>query len=120
MILRLRSEEAAGVCRIQAEGEIRSIEEPRDPHDLEELLGPQCYRRRILLDLEDAARIDSSGVSWLAHCHRRCRAAGGMLVLHSVPPATLAVLRLLGMDQQFNLAADERAARALTLGGLPA
>ena len=119
MILRLRSEEAAGVCRIRAEGEIRSVEEPRDPHLIEELLGPSCYRRKILLDLEEAAHIDSSGVSWLVHFHRRCRSAGGMLVLHSVPPAILAVLRLLGMDQQFHLAADERAACALALGGLP-
>ena len=117
MKLRLRSEEAAGVCRIRAEGEIRSVEEPRDPRDIEDLLGPSCYRRKILLDLEDAAHIDSSGVSWLVHFHRRCRAAGGVLILHSVPPAILAVLKLLGMVQQFHLAADERAALALAMGG---
>jgi anti-sigma B factor antagonist len=119
MNLRLRSEEAAGVCQIRAEGEIRSVEEPRDPRHIEELLGPQGYRRKILLDLQDAAHIDSSGVSWLVHFHRRCRAAGGMLVLHSVPPAILAILKLLGMEQSLNLAADERAARAVALGGLP-
>ena len=54
MKLRLCSEEAAGVCQIRAEGEIRSVEEPRDLRDFEELLGPQCYRRKILLDLQDA------------------------------------------------------------------
>ncbi len=117
MKLRLRSEEAGGVCRIRAEGEIRSVEEPRDPRDLQELLGPACYRRKVLLDLQDAPHIDSSGVSWLVHIHKGCRAAGGMLILHSAPPAVLAVLRLLGMDRRLHLAADERAARALAAGG---
>ncbi len=119
MNLSLCSEEAAGVCRIRAEGEIRSVEEPRDPRELEELLGPQGHRRKILLDLQEASHIDSSGVSWLVHFHRRCRAAGGVLVLHSVPPAILAVIKLLGMDRTLNLAADEPAARALALGGQP-
>jgi anti-anti-sigma factor len=117
MKLRLRSEEPAGVCRIRAEGEIRSVEEPRDPRDIEDLLGPQCYRRKILLDLQDAAHIDSSGVSWLVHLHKGCRAAGGMLILHSAPPAVMAVLKLLGMEHYFNLAADERAALGLAQGG---
>ena len=119
MNLRLRSEDPAGVCRIRAEGEIRSVEEPRDSRDLEALLGHHCHRRKILLDLQDAPHIDSSGVSWLIHLHSRCRAAGGLLVLHSVPPAILAALKLLGVDRSFNLVADERAAHALVLGGQP-
>jgi anti-anti-sigma factor len=117
MKLRLRSEEAAGVCLIRADGGIRSVEEPQDPRDLEELLGPSCYRRKILLDLQDAPQIDSSGVSWLVHLHKSCRAAGGMLILHSVPPAVMAVLKLLGMEHYFNLAANERAALGLAQGG---
>jgi anti-anti-sigma factor len=119
MKLRLRSEEAAGVCQIRAEGEIRSVEEPRNPREIEELLGPQCHRRKILLDLQDAAHIDSSGVSWLVHIHKSCRAAGGMLILHSVPPTVMAVFKLLGMEHYFNLVADERAALALAQGGKP-
>ena len=112
MIIRLRSEEAAGVCRIRAEGEIRSVVEPRDLRYIEEILGPRCYRRKILLDLEDAPHIDSSGVSWLVNFHKSSQTAGGMLVLHSAPPAVMAVLKLLGMHQYFNLVADERAALA--------
>jgi anti-anti-sigma factor len=119
MKLRLRSEEAAGICQIRAEGEIRSVEEPRDLRDIEEMLGPQCYRRKILLDLQHAPHIDSSGVSWLVHFHKSSQSAGGILILYSVPPGVMAVLKLLGMQQYFNLAADERAARALALGGKP-
>jgi anti-anti-sigma factor len=117
MLIRLRCEEAAGVCRIRAEGEIRSVEEPRDLRNIEEILGPRCYRRKILLDLEDAPHIDSSGVSWLVNLHKTSEKAGGMLVLHSVSPGVVAVLKLLGMHQYFNLVADERT--ALAQGGKP-
>jgi anti-anti-sigma factor len=117
MKLRLRSEDAAGICQIGAEGEIRSVEEPRDLRDIEELLGPQCYRRKVLLDLEDSPHIDSSGVSWLVHIHKSSQSGGGMLILHSVPPGVMAVFKLLGMQQYFNLVADERAARALAERG---
>lgn len=117
MNLRLRSEEAAGVCQIQAEGEIRSVAEPRDLREIEEILGPRCYRRKVLLDLQYAPHIDSSGVSWLIHFHKSSQTAGGMLILYSVPPGVMAVLKLLGMQQYFHLVADERAALALALGG---
>jgi anti-anti-sigma factor len=119
MKIRLRSEEAAGVCQIRAEGEIRSVEEPRDLREIEEILGPQCYRRKVLLDLERTPYIDSSGVSWLVHLHKSSQTAGRMLILYSVPPAVTAVLRLLGMQKYLNLVADERAARDLALRGKP-
>jgi|SRR6516164_6573969 anti-anti-sigma factor len=119
MKLRLCSEEAAGVCQIRAEGEIRSVEEPRNLQDIEELLGPQCYRRKVLLDLEDVRHIDSSGVSWLLHLHKRNQDAGGVLILYSIPTAVMAVLKLLGVQHHLNLVADERAARALAMRGKP-
>jgi anti-anti-sigma factor len=119
MKLRLRSEDAAGICQIGADGEIRSVEEPRNLGDFEELLGPQCYRRKVLFDLQDSPHIDSSGVSWLVHVHSRIQNAGGMLFLYSVPPGVMAVFKLLGMQEYFNLVADERAARALAERGKP-
>ena len=119
MNLRLGSEEAAGVCQIRAVGDIRSVEEPRDLRDINEILGSRCYRRKILLDLQHAPHIDSSGVSWLVHFHKSSQIAGGMLILYSVPPGVMAVLKLLGMHQYFNLVADERAARVLALEGKP-
>jgi anti-anti-sigma factor len=119
MKLRLRSEEAAGVCLIRVDGEIRSVKEPRDLTEFVELLGPQCCRRTVLLDLEDSPHIDSSGVSWLIHLHKSTQAAGGTLILYSAPPTVMATFKLLGMQHYFNLVPDERAARTLALGGTP-
>src|SRR5262249_9775030 len=116
MKLSLRSEEA-GLCRIQTEGEIRLSEQPRDPRQVEELLGSDCYRRKILLDLQHTPYLDSGGVSWLVNFHKHCRQAGGILVLHSIPPSILAILKLLHMDRYLNLVEDEQAARAVALGG---
>jgi anti-anti-sigma regulatory factor len=65
-------------------GKIRSAQEPRGFRDIEEMLGPQCYRRGVLLDLEEAPLIDSSGASWLVHLHRSSQTARGVLILYSV------------------------------------
>ncbi len=119
MKLRLRSEEASGICEIQADGAIRAVEEPRDLRDIEELLGPQCFRRKVLLDLQHALHIDSSGVCWLIHLHKKSQNAGGTLIVFSVPPGVMAVFKLLGVQHHLNLAADARSARALAVGGTP-
>jgi anti-anti-sigma factor len=117
MKLNLRSEEG-GICRVQTEGDIRFSEQPRDPHQLEALLGSDCYRRKIALDLQHTPYIDSSGVSWLVNFHKHCREAGGILVLHSVPPSIMAILKLLHMDRYLNIVEDEQTAQALALGEL--
>jgi anti-anti-sigma factor len=116
MKLSLRSEEG-GICRLQTEGEIRFSEQPRDPRQVEVLLGPGGYGRKILLDLQNTPYIDSSGVSWLVSFHKHCQEAGGILVLHSVPPPIMAILKLLHMDRYLKVVEDEPAARVLALGG---
>jgi anti-anti-sigma factor len=119
MIIRLGSEETAEVCQIRAEGEIRSVNEPQDLREIEDILGPRCFRRKILLDLERAPHIDSSGVCWLIHFHKSTKSAGGMLILYAASPGVMTVFKLLGMHRYFNLVADDRAARALAPGGNP-
>jgi anti-anti-sigma factor len=116
MKLSLRPEEA-GFCRIQTDGEIRLSEQARDPQVVESLLGPDCYRRMILLDLQNTSYMDSSGVSWLVSFHKHCREAGGILVIHSIPPSIMAILRLLHMDRYLNLVEDESAARVVAIEG---
>jgi len=116
MKLNLRSDEA-GFCRIQTDGEIRLSDQSGDTRLVESLLGPDCYRRKILLDLQNTPYMDSSGVSWLVNFHKHCRAAGGILVLHSIPPSIMSILKLLQMDRYLNLVEDEQAARVVAMGG---
>jgi len=84
----------------------------RDP--LAELLGPGVYRSRVLLSLEDASQMDSSGIAWLVNCNRRFNEAGGMLVIHSVPPTIMELFALLHLPKVLHLAED--LAKAKTVG----
>ena len=82
-------------------------------------MGQEVHGRKVLLILEKVGYLDTSGISWLIACHRRFEAAGGALVLHSIPPRAHHVLALLHMDRVFHTAAGPEAARALALGGKP-
>ncbi len=75
---------------------------------------PEIYKRRTLFDLSAVDYVDSSGVSWLLTCHKRFREAGGKLVLHSATPLVTQVIRVLKLDQVFNIADSARAAREQT------
>jgi anti-anti-sigma factor len=108
--------EQDGVVRLRNDGEIRLGDQLRERSSLEDILGPDCYGRKILLDMKNTSYIDSAGVGWIVKFHKLCQQAGGMLVLHSLPPAILAILRLLHMERFLRIAEDERSAQALALG----
>ncbi len=65
---------------------------------------------RIVLDLVDLRRIDSSGLSALLSVLKAARAAGGDVVLLSPSPAVVSVLRLTRLDQILEAYDDEGAA----------
>ena len=71
------------------------------------------YKARVLLNLEDVEFVDSSGISWLLTCHKRFRESGGKLVIHSCAPAVLKILRVLRMDQVFNIASSPEEAKQM-------
>jgi anti-anti-sigma factor len=118
MKLTIRSQDDS-VVRLSCEGAIRQI--PLAPgHDpLEELLGADAFRRRVLVDLEKADFIDSSGIGWMIVCQKHFVQAGGKLVFHSAPPLVQQVFDLLQLQRVLNVAADEAAARALAQEGRP-
>jgi anti-anti-sigma regulatory factor len=87
----------------------------KDP--LLKLLGPEVYSRKLLLNMEPASLLDTSGISWLIHCHEACSRAGGILVLYAIPLRVRYMLQLLRMEHLFHIAADVAAARAIAHKG---
>lgn len=53
----------------------------------------------LTIDLSGLAFCDSSGITAFIAAHRRTHAHGADLTLSNVPPKTVHVLRILGLDQ---------------------
>jgi anti-anti-sigma factor len=105
------------VIRCSAEGDIthQSVSVEGDP--LGDMLGEGVYQQTVLLSMEDCSYIDSFGVGWLLRCHKRFQENQGRLVLYSVAPMVLQVLRVLKLHKVFTLASDSAQARELALSG---
>lgn len=107
------------VVRVACEGTIRHADFDRASEPLRVLLGPFIFRRQVLLNLEKATSIDSSGISWLLMCHKQFAEAKGRLILYAVPPLVLQVLQLVRLPTLIPVVPDEAAARNLALGQKP-
>jgi anti-anti-sigma factor len=105
-----------GFSRVRSEGDISLIDQVRSNNPMEKLLGQGCFSRKILLNLERSSYIDSSGVSWLIKCHKLCQSEGGKLVIHSLPPTVVGILKLLRLEQVLNMAEDDQAASLIAQG----
>jgi anti-anti-sigma factor len=95
------------VVRIRCEGDI-TRHEVADP--LPDLLGPYGYSETVLLYLERARFIHTSGISWLVDNHKRFQAYGGRLVLCGVPPVILDMLDFVCLTTLLNIVPPERRA----------
>src|SRR5262249_25836170 len=113
MKLVLESSEG-GIYKIGCEGHITGGFAGENP--LEELLGMGCYSAKVLLNLDRATSINSTGVAWLVRCHKNFERSGGLLVLYAIPPAIDHVLRLLNMPALLHIGTDEKQALALASG----
>jgi anti-anti-sigma factor len=100
------------VVRLQCEGSISQDGFKAGADPLEDLLGANCYDRKVLLNLERTHYIDSSGIGWLMGRNKQFRQNGGRMVLHSIPPMVSQVLQLLRMGMVLELATDESMALA--------
>ncbi len=104
------------LTRIQNEGDITQMDFRTGADAFCDLLGADCYQRKVLLSLEKTPYIDSTAVGWIIRCHKRCKEAGGKLVLHSISPSVLQILRLLRLPDILHIAESDAAARALAEG----
>jgi anti-anti-sigma factor len=77
-------------------------------------LGEDGHARRIAIDMSEVASLDSSGVNWLLVRQKQMRKAGGKLVLHSLSPIAMNVLKVLNLHTVFKLAdSQDEAVRLL-------
>ena len=76
-------------------------------------LGGDGFERRLALDMSEVASLDSSGVNWLLVRQKQTRAAGGKLVLHSLSPIALNVLKVLNLHTVFDIADSQDEAMRL-------
>jgi anti-anti-sigma factor len=77
---------------------------------LRDILGNDCYEQTILLSLQKCRYVDSSGVEWLLHCHRRCEQEGGRFIVHSAAASVLQLLKMMRMYKILHLTPDLQAA----------
>lgn len=110
MNLSIHSTDADVMC-LQCEGKITQADFKPGIDLLIQTAGQGIYARRVLLDLSRCEYMDSSGLGWLVTCHKRFNAEGGRMVLHSLPPLILQMLKMLRMERVFFVANNIDAAR---------
>ncbi len=112
MKLTLLALEKDDLLRIACEGPLsRLLDQERDP--LRDLLGPHCYTRRVLVNLERVQAVDTSGITWLLGMVERFANANGRVVFYMVPPIVTQVLDFMRLTETLPLAASEQAAAAM-------
>ena len=102
-----------GIQRIAVIGEIS----PDAPgfSGLQDQYDQISFSKPILLNLEQAPFINSSGVGWLLSLHKKAKAEGGRLIVHSLAPAVRNVLKLMSMDRVLVFADDRAKAENLII-----
>lgn len=115
MKLNVTSDEG-NIVRVRCEGEISQVRLASKNEPLEGLLSRQIYACKVLLNLENAEWLDSSGISWLITVHKNFQKHGGALVLCSVPPRLHQILVFCKMEALLHIVADEMAGLACETG----
>lgn len=109
--MQLSFSERDGITTVAITGRITfaTLEPGQDPLTSQM---PDIYSHRVLFDLSGTEYIDSTGVSWILTCNKKCRESGGALILHSINPLVKQVLGVLKLDRVLHLAENAEKARA--------
>jgi anti-anti-sigma regulatory factor len=105
------------MVHVRCDGPLSLAGSGADTDPLQELLGPHCFDLNVLLNLEHAQGIDTSGLVWLMRAHKNFARRTGKLVLYSVPPLVSALLDTLRLTNELDIAAGETGARELARDG---
>lgn len=105
------------VVLINVVGDVTSRELSPIAEPLGDLLGPNAYSRLVLLNLNGASYLDSSGVGWLLTCHKRFRNAGGKIVVHSLHPLVANVMKVLKLERVLTIADNATEGAIAARGG---
>lgn len=110
------SEDLGEVAKVGINGCLTQpdIAPPLDP--FRQVLGPDAYKRIVLLDMRDSNYLDSMCIGWLLSAHKRFRENGGKLVIHSLQPLASNVISLLHLTNVFTIGADAEKALKLAKG----
>ncbi len=107
---------ADGICFMSLAGRISQISNSSMSEELAKLLGESNFNQKILVSLRDTDFIDSSGIGWLLSTDKRIRAAGGELVLHSLPLEVQHIFGLMRLNKVLTVAKDKQHAQTVAIG----
>lgn len=98
------------ILRVACEGAVSVRGTPPGSEPLLELLGPHCYRQKVVLNLERADGVDTSGLMWLVRVATRFSQGGGRFAVYGFSPNFRNMLDVLGMTETVTLVSSEQGA----------
>jgi len=99
MELDIRTQQDGSVCTVELEGEVDVYTAPRLKEELVALIEGGCTH--VIVNLEDVAFIDSSGLGVLVSALRRARERDGAVRIVCTRENVLKIFRITGLDKVF-------------------
>jgi len=99
MELDIRTQRDGSICTVEIEGEVDLYTAPRLKEELVALIEGGCSH--VIVNLENVAFIDSSGLGVLVGALRRARERDGAVHIVCTRESILKIFRITGLDKVF-------------------